>query len=89
MAEFVIHLPDSQTGFSVVKASMFWPPCKKHRRDVAEEGCVFQPQHSMTESVNLISCLIWTKEFNQVLNALKVIHFKESNVAFRKKIYKP
>lgn len=39
------------------------------------------------ESVNLVSCLIWTKEFNQALNGPKLINFKESNITFRKTIY--
>lgn len=41
-----------------------------------------------TESVNLASCLIWTKEFNQVLKAPKLVHFKDSNMTFRKAIYR-
>lgn len=40
------------------------------------------------ESVNLVFCLRWTKEFNQVLNAPRLIHFKESNMTFRKAIYR-
>lgn len=56
-----------------MKASVFGLLAGNSSRDVAEEGCVLQPQHSKIESVNLGCCM--TKSFNQVPIALKVNTF--------------
>lgn len=80
---FAIHsLPVSQPGFSLVKAVSRGP-----EEEYAGGRVCILTLVAQTESLGLISCLIWAEEFTQTLNVLKLVNFQVNNMLFRKTIY--